>query len=67
MPIEWDRDPSVIKDKLAHAYQPHPVGEAEHAAAITYNSTGVVLKIDPGRKLDLEAKLSRASTLLSTD
>jgi hypothetical protein len=72
VPIDWDRDPSVIKDKLANAYQSHRVGEADHVAAvpysstgITYNSTGVVLKIDPHRKLELKAKLFDTSNLLS--
>jgi Putative peptidoglycan binding domain len=63
MPIEWDRDPKVIKDKLATAYGGHWFRPSD----VKYNNTGLTLKIAPSRKLKLRAKWEELARSLSPD
>lgn len=79
---DWDNDSTLIKEKLASAYGPHPTAGAVADAAqrhgfrtagvagpapITYNSTGVVLTIEPRHRLEVQAKLAEAIKLLTSE
>ncbi len=69
---KWTLDPDAVQEKLAKAYGPRPPGsEADIIEAqqpdVTYKSSGVVLKIEPDRKAEFQAKLDDLAASLSVD
>jgi len=68
---DWDRESTVVKEKLAKAYGRSAEGGVAEATEapqpeVTYKSSGVVLNIGATDKADFQTKLDELSTALSS-